>query len=148
MVAEQSTVPPLPPSALELLEDPELPDEPEPPEELEEPPFPDGAVEDWDWEGWTLDPDPPEADPDVPRELPEAGPGPDAAPEVDPSPSPPLPVEWLDDEHAASATTAALRNEVERSLMAGILPKSADEPEGAAAVYDGTQRFRPRETGL
>jgi hypothetical protein len=97
-VAEQSTVPP---STPEVAEDPELPDEPEPREELA---FADGPEDD----SVAADPLP---------ELMAASPEADGTPEVDPGPSPP-PVEgWLDDEHPASATTAALRSRYEGSRM-------------------------------
>jgi hypothetical protein len=92
-VAEQSTVPP---STPEAAEDPELPDEPELREVLEELALPDGLEE-----------DPVTAAP-LP-ELAEASPEAEGISEVDPGPSPPPVEEWLDDEHAASATTAALR---------------------------------------
>ena len=112
-VAEQSTVPASTPA---LPEDPELPDEPEPAEELEELP---GAPEEAS-EGRELEPELTEDDPST--ELLET--------EVDADPSPPPVEEWLDDEHAASATTAALRKRYERSLMERILPRSAGRAFG------------------
>jgi hypothetical protein len=135
-VAEQSTVPA---STPEPPEDPELADEPELPAGLEEPTVPEGPEE--DWEDGAPEPDPP-------AELPDRTLEPEAIPEVDPNPSLPPGEEWVDDEHAANTTTAALMNRGERWLMGGILPRSADETERGAATDAGNRGFLQRETRL
>jgi hypothetical protein len=82
-------------------------------------------------------PDGPEEDPvaaDPLPVLPETSPEADGVPEVDAEPSPAPVEEWVDDEHAAKATTAALRKGCDRSLMAGVLPGSGGSADEAAAV--------------
>jgi hypothetical protein len=112
---------------------PELPEtDPEPPEL--EPDVPEAEPEPLA--------EPPELDPDAPEAEPEpVSPDcdPAAPPELDPDAEPavPLPAELSVDEHAATATTAAVSNRGERALMTGILLLSGRQ---SLAAWLGRER--------
>ena len=101
------------------------PEEPEEPEltaepELEEPEAPADPELEAVLEGAVVDPEALDDDRTPELELPEGDCAPiDALPEV--APEPPPSEEWLEDEHAASATAAAFTNRLRRALIRDIL---------------------------